>query len=134
MKAIAWTRYGPPDVLQLRDVPTLTAAQDGMACHAANAFVDVTYAGGQSLAQAADDVVASANPDIEVQRTDIVVGGEPAVLLDDLYAADVFRKVVVSHGDRLYTLSFVPWVADIPDFPRIETLYETVLSSFEFVE
>ncbi len=112
----------------------LTVAEEVMmACHAANAFVDVADAGGQTLAEAADVVAAQANPDIEVQRTEIELGGEPAILLDDIYAADVLRKVVVIHGDRLYVLSFLPWAESAEEFARIEGLYETVITTMEFV-
>lgn len=41
----------------------------------------------------ADAIAAQAYPDIEVLRTDIEAGGEPAVLLDDIYGVDVLRKV-----------------------------------------
>lgn len=104
-----------------------------MACHAANAFVDVSDAGGQTLTEAADAVAAQANPDIEVQRSEIEVGGESAILLDDIYAADVIRKVVVIRGERLYVLTFLPWVEELDEFPRIMELYETVVSTFEFL-
>ena len=113
----------------------LTVAEDVMmACHVANAFVDVSDAGSQTLAEAADAVAAQANPDIEVLRTEIEVGGEPAVLLDDIYAVDVLRKVVVIHGARLYVLTFVPWVEELDDFPRIKELYERVVATFEFTQ
>jgi hypothetical protein len=111
----------------------LTVADDTlMKCHVANGFVDVTEAGGQTLAEAADAIAAQANPDIPVQRSEIAVGGEPAIQLDDIYAADVYRKVVVLHGDRLYVLTFVPWSESAEGFPRVEKLYESILSTFEF--
>jgi hypothetical protein len=113
----------------------LTVAEDVlMACHVANGFVEVSDAGAQTLAEAADAAAAQANPDIEVQRSQIAVGGEPAILLDDIYAADVFRKVVVILRERLYVLTFVPWAETAEEFPRVEALYDTITSTFGFLE
>jgi hypothetical protein len=104
-----------------------------MSCNGANAFVEVTEAGGQTLVQAADAVAAQANPDIEVIRSEIEIGGEPAILLDDIYSYDVLRKVVIIHADRLYVVTFVPWSEAAEEFPRVEQLYEKVVSTFEFL-
>lgn len=120
-------------VLYQRSVCFTTAEGVEMVCHVANAFIDVSDAEGQTLAQAADAVAANANPEIEVQRSEIEVGGEPAVLLDDIYAYDVLRKVVVLHGERLYVLTFVPWVPELDDFSRINALYETIIETMEFL-
>lgn len=109
------------------------AEQVVQACHVGNALIDVTDAGGLSLDQAADAAAAGSSPDIEVIRTEIEVGGEAAILLDRISTYDVLRKVVVIHGDRLHVLTFVPWVEGIEGFPLTEELYETVISTFEFL-
>jgi hypothetical protein len=40
--------------------------------------------------------------------------------------------VVVIHGDLLYILTFVPWSETAEEFPRVEKLHDTVISTFEF--
>jgi hypothetical protein len=103
------------------------------ACHVANAILDVSDAGGQTLEGAADDLASRGNPDIEVTRTMIKIDGEDAIVLDNIYSYDVLRHVVVIHNDRLYTFTFVPWVEGIDEFPRIQTLYSTITESFTFL-
>jgi ABC-type Fe3+-hydroxamate transport system substrate-binding protein len=110
------------------------AEQVEQACHVGNALIDVTDAGGLTLDQAAEAAAAGSSPDIEVIRTEIEVGGEPAILLDRISTYDVLRKVVVMHGDRLYVLTFVPWVEGIESFPLTEELYETVIATLEFLD
>ena len=77
------------------------------AYHVASAFIDVRDAAGLTLATAADSAASQGNPDIPVTRTDIEIGGEAGILLDDIYAFDVLRKVVILHNDRVYELTFV---------------------------
>lgn len=103
-----------------------------MACHVANAFLEVRDANGQTLDQLADEAAAQGNPDIEVARSRLKVAGEEAVLLDNLYAADVLRKVVILHGERVYTWTFVPWAENESASSQMGILYRTVIHSFEF--
>ncbi len=104
-----------------------------LACHVASAFIEDREAGGQSLEQAADAVAGEANPDIPVERSSLVVAGVDAVLLDNIYAQDVLRKVVLVYGERIYTLTFVPWDDTMEDFDRLEQLYNTLILSFTFL-
>ena len=102
-------------------------------CDVQNFGVEVLDAGGRTLEQAVDEAAARGNPDIEVRRTPITVGGQPAILLDDIYAADILRMVVVVNNGRIYHLTFVPWAEDpAPDSP-MGILYNTVIDSFEFL-
>ena len=77
-------------------------------CHVQNFGIKILDAGSRTLEQAADEAADRGNPDIEVKRTPIKVGGQPAILLDDIYAADILRMVVVVHNGRIYQMTFVP--------------------------
>lgn len=115
---------------------TLAQVIDGRpgACHVASAFLDVSDAGGRTLETAADEAAAQANPDIEVTRTSVRVANEDAILLDNIYAYDLLRKLVLLHNDRVYIFTFVAWVTDHEDFPRLEKLYSTLTESLVFLE
>lgn len=104
-----------------------------MACHVASAYIEVIDTGGWMLSQVADEVAAQGNPDIPVKRTSLTVSGLEALLLDDIYTYDVLRKVVIVNGERTYILTFVPWNDQMEDFPRLENLYNTMISSFTFL-
>ncbi len=104
-----------------------------MACHVANAFIEVSAAGGRTLDQVADELTAEGNPDIPVRRTNLTISGVDAILLDDIYAYDVLRKVVIVHDDHTYLLTFAPWRDSLEDFTRLENLYDTVIRSFAFL-
>ena len=104
------------------------------ACHVANAFLEVSDANGRSLTNAADELAANGNPTIEVTRTYMKIGGEDAILLDNIYTYDVLRKLVVIHSDRAYVFTFVPWVSGLDDFQRLQTLYSTLTVSFTFLD
>jgi hypothetical protein len=101
-----------------------------MACHVANALIEVSDAAGRSLSQVADEAAAQGNPDIPVRRTELVVSGVEAIQLDDIYTYDVLRKVVMVSEDRVYILTFLPWSEKVEDFARLEELYNTVIGSF----
>lgn len=115
---------------------TLAQTIDGRpgACHVASALLDVSDAEGRTLETAADEAAAQANPDIEVTRTAVRVGNEEAILLDNIYAYDLLRKLVVLHDDRVYVFTFVAWVPDQEEFPQLEKLYSVLTESFTFLE
>jgi hypothetical protein len=101
-----------------------------MACHVANALIEVSDAAGRSLSQVAEEAAAQGNPDIPVKRTDLTVSGVAAIQLDDIYTYDVLRKVVMVSEDRVFILTFVPWNEEVEDFARLEDLYNTLIGSF----
>ena len=102
-------------------------------CHVQNFSVEILEAGGRTLEQAADEAATRGNPDIEIRRMPITVAGQPAILLDDIYAADILRMVVVVYNGRVYRLTFVPWAENpAPDSP-MSVLYDTIIDSFEFM-
>ena len=72
----------PTEVCLVPDGPT-------MGCHNANVFINVQDAAGRTTGQIADEMIAdeqAAIPGIEIQRTNLTVSGEQAVVLEDCRA------------------------------------------------
>jgi hypothetical protein len=114
----------------------LVPGEPYMACHSANAFINVEGAAGSTADQIADEIVADAEkeiPGILIERTNLTVSGEQAVVLEGLPGVASSRNIYIVHADRLYVLVFVPWDATGEEFTRIETLYTTVINSFTFL-
>jgi hypothetical protein len=102
--------------------------------HRERAFVNVETAGGRTLEEVLDDIKASL-PGFTATQSSLTLGGVPAIQLDNLPGQDINRKVFAINGDRLYTLTFVPFEADRPDATaETEELYALMLSSFHFME
>lgn len=101
-----------------------------------DAWIHVTVdpADGRTAAQVAEaEIGDSAGMELNIERTDITLGGEPAVVVDGLPGPDPWRKMFVVHGDRLYTWIFMPWVPDAQNPTPLETLYESIVSSLRFL-
>jgi hypothetical protein len=97
------------------------------ACHEASAFIEVREAAGLTLEEAVEAAASQGNPEVPVIQTSLVLSGEEAVLLEDIYATDLLSQVVVLHNDRLYELTFV-WDHDaLP-------LSTTLTQSFTFLD
>ena len=113
---------------------TLTQA-DGLpsTCHVADALLEVSDTAGRTLAYVADELAAKGNPTIEVTRADVKIGGEDAILLDNIYTYDVLRQLVVVHNDRVYLFTFLPWPERFDEFQRLQRLYSTLTESFTFL-
>jgi len=99
-----------------------------------SAHIEVKPAEGVTLAQAADQIAADyAIPGMDVKRTELTIGGEPAIMLDGLSGQDPNRQVVVIHGANLYHFYFMPMVEKQSDmYKKAEALYKTVVGSFTF--
>ena len=106
--------------------------------HRERAFVNVEAAGGRTLeesVQAIVDEVEAAMPGFTATQSSLTLGGVPAIRIDNLPGQDINRKVFAINGDRLYTLTFVPFEAERPDATaEAEELYTLMLSSFVFTE
>ncbi len=107
-----------------------------MECHSANLIIEMENANGRTPSQIADELIAeaeTAGPGIEIQRTDLTVSGEQAVMLEGVPGVDASRIVVLVHADRLYRLMFVPWDETREEFTGVENLYNTAIDSFTFL-
>src|SRR5574340_1112112 len=70
--------------------------------------ITVEDAAGRTADEVVNQVVA-ANPSVPMPQSVITLGGEPAVLLLDGIPAQLpNRTLFIVHGDKLYTIGFVP--------------------------
>lgn len=92
--------------------------------------IGVSEASGRTASQVADAEIAFLGPDFDIQRADLTIDGEPAVMMDGLPGQDIVRKVVIVHNDLLYTLSFTPW--DKNDTALVNH-YTTIVNSLHFL-
>jgi hypothetical protein len=98
------------------------------------AYITVQGADGRTAGQVADELAGEFDVDFGIQRTNIVIDGEKAVVLDHMPGQDTNRQVMVVHNDRLYTLTFVPAGEDYGQvYAQMEKLYATVIDSFTFL-
>ena len=114
----------------------LVPGEPYMACHTANFFINVEDAAGRTVDRIADEMIAGEEatiPGIEIQRENLTVSGEQAIMLEGLSGVAASRVILIAHAERLYRLTFVPWDKTGEGFTRIENLYNTVISSFTFV-
>jgi hypothetical protein len=92
--------------------------------------IKVVTGGGQTAATYADEVVAGF-PGFEIARSETIVAGEPAAMLDDVPGQDINRQIIFTHGDALYHLYFTPVNPDAPE--ALDTFAQTILESFTFI-
>ncbi|HZW03616.1 MAG TPA: hypothetical protein VFF68_06805 [Anaerolineaceae bacterium] len=73
---------------------------------------------------------------VELERQDITLGGEPAVVIDNLPGAGPNRVVVSARGGTIFTLTFQP--LESPDRPEIaadiQRLYERVIATWAWLD
>ena len=115
----------------------LVPGEPFLACHSANLIIEVEDAAGRTAGQIADEMIAEAEaaiPGIEIHRTDLTVSGEQAVVLEGMPGANASRIVMIVHADRFYRLMFIPWDEAGENFAQLETLYNTVINSFTFLQ
>jgi hypothetical protein len=102
-------------------------------------FINVGDAQGRTAEQIAEGLaggVQASMPGYEVERTfGLTLGYEPAWVLENMPGQEISRQVVAVHGDRLYTLAFIPADPGMGDvYEQMEALYELVVRSFRFLE
>jgi len=103
--------------------------------------IEVDKAAYDTADEAAEQLAASlpgwnTDPHLwNIQFSSLKVGGESAVVLDNMPGQDISRVVLMVHGGRLYRLTFVPASEDYGDvYTRMESLYAVVIKSFRFID
>lgn len=94
------------------------------------ALVSMEAAGGRTAAQVADAKIAEAGADSGVTRSELLIDGKQAIVVDGLPAQDSERVVFIVGNDRLYTLHFQPWAPGAAWQAELELLYSTIITSF----
>jgi hypothetical protein len=103
----------------------------------ARVFIEVEGAAGRTASQVADALVTEVHstlPGFPIARSEIVIGGESAVLLDGMPGQEISRQIVVVHGERLYSLTFVPADRQVGQaYTQMEAIYTALADSFVFL-
>jgi len=94
------------------------------------AQITVESASGRTVAQVADEKIAEAGEGFNITRSEILIDGKQAVVVDGRPAQDPSREVFIVDNDRLYILSFMPWEPNADWFSELEKLYSSVIASF----
>jgi hypothetical protein len=94
------------------------------------AMIKVTPSEGRTPSEAADEIAAGFEG-MDVARSEGVVAGEPAVVLDNLPGQDINRRVIFTHEGLLYDIYFSP--IDPADPAPLDNFVEGVLTSFTFM-
>ncbi|MBW7917880.1 MAG: hypothetical protein H3C52_01090 [Anaerolineales bacterium] len=95
-------------------------------------LTSISEAGGQTAAQIADAQIAEIGAGPEIVRTELTIGGKPAVLVDGMPAQDSARYLYVVNNDRLYRFEFMPWYPENGATP-LEKLYQTLVDTLHFL-
>jgi hypothetical protein len=97
----------------------------------------VRDANGRAASEIAAGIVAEVRtslPAWRVRQSAAQVGGETAIVLDNLPGQDIGRQAIVVHNDQTYTLTFVPAGAAGTDaVQQTDRLYKIVMDSFRFM-
>ena len=93
-------------------------------------FVNMEAASGKTAAQVADEKIAEAGEGFNITRSEILIDGKQAIVVDGLPGQDPWREVFIVGNDRLYILFFDPWAPTADWFPELEKLYSSVIASF----
>ena len=94
------------------------------------AQITVESASGRTAAQVADEKIAEAGEGFNITRSEILIDGKQAVVVDGRPAQDPSREVFIVDNDRLYTLYFLPWDPRADWSSELENLYSSVIASF----
>lgn len=123
------------EVVQTNDTSTELVIDSVMNHIDPRVSITVDDAAGRTAEQIANaELAAFSLPDWIIERTDITIDGEPAVVLDHLPGQDLNRRVFLVHEGRLYHLFFTPVDPSQPEvYQRMETFYRTIIDSFRFV-
>lgn len=120
--------------VEVSEAETVFVVGDLMNVAEPRVSVNVSDATGISTTDAAAQVLAVFGlPDTNPPGS-TTLGGEEAVVLDNMPGQDINRRVIAVHNGRLYDLTFLPIGADYGDVAqRTEELYQLVMDSFIFL-
>ncbi len=93
-------------------------------------WLEISDAYGRTAEKIADEDMTTA-AGVDVGRSTVMIGGEPAVVLDGMPGQDLQRRVYVVHQQTLYVLAFMPTRSENKAASdQMEALYNAVTSSW----
>lgn len=96
--------------------------------------IEVTDGAGRTLTAIGDQLMAGYASGFDVLRGTTKVGGEDALVLDNLPGQDFNRRVAVLHNGRLYSFFFTPLGETDEARAAMAAFYRGILNSFTFLE
>lgn len=96
-------------------------------------LISTAPASGRTAAQIVDEQIAALGEGFNINRFEVDVNGERAVVVDGLPAQDSARNVFIVHHNRLYNLIFMPWYPNAADPTQLEDLYTMVMETLHFL-
>ena len=96
-------------------------------------FISMEPAAGRTAVQVADAAIEAVGPGFNITKSDILIDGAQAVVVDGLPGQDSNRMVFIVSNDKLYTLTFAPWYPNANDPTPLENLYTTVVQTLHFL-
>jgi hypothetical protein len=96
-------------------------------------FIQVEAANGRTAAQVADAAIAPLGAGFNITKSDILIEGAQAVVVDGLPGQDSNRMVFIVSNDKLYALTFAPWYPNANDPTQLENLYTTIVQTLHFL-
>jgi len=100
------------------------------------ASIQIEPAEGRTAEGLAGEILAGVQEVEGIERVyGLMIGGETQVsVIDHLPGEELYRLVLVVHGDRLYRLKFTPSDHNLgPLFDEVERLYASLSNSFTFL-
>lgn len=92
--------------------------------------ITVEAANGRTAAQVVDGLLATLDTAVfDIERSETVIGGEEAIMLDNVPGQDINRQLFVVHEDILYHMMFTPFDASST---QAENLFGMVTGSLVF--
>ena len=93
-------------------------------------WIEISDAYDRTAEKIADEDLTLA-AGVDVGRSTVTIGGEPAVVLDGMPGQDFQRRVYVVHEQTLYVLAFMPTRSENKTTSdQMEALYNAVTSSW----
>lgn len=96
--------------------------------------VSIEAASGNTVAQIVDQKITEAGEGFNITRSEILIDGKQAIVVDGLPAQDPWREVFIVDNDRLYHMFFQPWIPNAEWFSELEKLYSSVIDSFHIFQ
>lgn len=98
--------------------------------------IDMEAAADRTASRVADAEIETVGPGFNITKSDVLIDGKQAIVVDGLPGQDSNRKVYVVSNERLYTLMFAPWSPNTDDpgqLTLLEDLYATIMDTLHFM-
>jgi hypothetical protein len=94
----------------------------------------IESANGRTVSQVVEGLLATFDTAVfNIESSDTTIGGEQAIMLDNMPGQDISRQLFVVHDDMLYHMMFTPFDASLTEsYAQAQNLFGMVTGSFAF--